>query len=146
MLEDIWLISSDGDWDLLIAEDVSRFTWRTRKEIRWDNWSEHYDVTPEQFISYKVLVGDKSDNIPGVTMVGPKRAAALLQTYETAFDIHENLPLDGTAQYIKNLNEFGDQIFTNYELMDLISYCEDAIGQENIADIKKQLLAEDVSW
>jgi 5'-3' exonuclease len=145
-LEDIWLISSDGDWDLLVNEDTSRFTWRTRKEITVDNWGDHYDVTPEQFICYKVLMGDKSDNIPGVKGVGPKRAATLLSQYDTAFDIHDSLPLDGTAQYIKNLNEFGDQIHTNYQLMDLISYCEDAIGQENIADIKKQLKCEDVQW
>jgi 5'-3' exonuclease len=49
-LEYIWLISSDRDWDLLIQENVGRFSYVTRKEVRLDNWHEHYDVTPEEYI------------------------------------------------------------------------------------------------
>jgi DNA polymerase-1 len=42
-----------------------------------------YGVTPDQFVDYKALVGDKSDNIPGVTGIGEKGAAQLLQHYGT---------------------------------------------------------------
>ena len=45
-LEYIWLVSSDRDWDLLIQENVSRFSYVTRKEVRLDNWKDNYDVSP----------------------------------------------------------------------------------------------------
>jgi DNA polymerase-1 len=44
---------------------------------------ERYGVTPEQFIDYKALIGDTSDNIPGVPGIGPKTAAKLLQQFGT---------------------------------------------------------------
>lgn len=143
-LNDVWLLSSDGDWDLLISENVNRFSWRTRKEITNDNWNDHYDITPEQFISYKCLTGDKSDNIPGISGIGPKRAAAILESYDSAFDIYDAIPLDGSAKYIQNLNENAEQLLVNYELMDLITYCDTAIGQENLEDIRVKM--GDVPW
>ena len=42
---------------------------------------ERYGITPSQLIDYKALVGDQSDNIPGVAGVGPKTAATILQTH-----------------------------------------------------------------
>ena len=42
-----------------------------------------FDVFPEQIIDYLALVGDSSDNIPGVTGVGPKTAAKWLNQYQT---------------------------------------------------------------
>lgn len=143
-LEDVWLLSSDGDWDLLIQEGVNRFSWRSRKEITMDSWSEHYDVTPEEFISYKCLIGDKSDNIPGIAGIGPKRAAGLISAHGSAFDIYDLIPLEGTASYITNLNENAEQILTNYELMDLLTYCDEAISEENIQDIRGKM--GDVPW
>ena len=47
-LEEIWLVSSDRDWDLLIQEGVNRFSYVTRKEVTIDNWHEHYEVKPEE--------------------------------------------------------------------------------------------------
>jgi 5'-3' exonuclease len=138
-LGDIWLISSDRDWDLLVQNNVSRFSYVTRKEITLDNWSDHYGVSQEQYVSYKCLVGDKGDDVPGVPQVGDKRAISLLQNYESAMDIYDAIPVPGTYQYIKNLNASGDRILKNYELMDLLTYCDDAIGPENIGDIKRIL-------
>ena len=48
-------------------------------------------VRPDQVVDYKALVGDKSDNIPGVPGVGEKTATALLAQYETLDTIYENL-------------------------------------------------------
>jgi len=134
----IWLLSTDRDWDLLVDEKVSRFTYRTRKEITHDNWSEHYGYSPDEHLSVKVLQGDKSDDIPGVAGIGEKRAATLVREYGTAFDILANLPINDKKVYIQNLNKFGDQILTNYELMDLESHCEEAIGK-NIDDLNKRI-------
>ena len=138
-LENIWLISSDRDWDLLIQETVSRFSYVTRKEVTLENWSEHYDVKPEEYISLKCLTGDKGDNVPGIPGIGPKRAQQLIEQYGNAFSIYEATPIDSKYKYIQTLNENADQILTNYELMDLITFCDDAIGKANIADIESTI-------
>ena len=138
-LENIWLISSDRDWDLLIQDTVSRFSYVTRKEVTLENWSEHYDVKPEEYISLKCLTGDKGDNVPGIPGIGPKRAQQLIEQYGNAFSIYEATPIDSRYKYIQTLNENADQILTNYELMDLITFCDDAIGKANIADIESTI-------
>ncbi|MAJ53562.1 MAG: hypothetical protein CBC39_06140 [Cellvibrionales bacterium TMED79] len=134
-LEYIWLISSDRDWDLLIQEKVGRFSYVTRKEVRLDNWREHYEVTPEEYISMKCLTGDKGDNVPGIPGIGPKRAVQLIRDYGDAMDIYNATPLESRYKYIQALNENAEQLLVNYELMDLMTYCDDAIGQDNIANI-----------
>ena len=139
-LEYIWLISSDRDWDLLIQENVSRFSYVTRKEVRLDNWKEHYDVSPEQYISLKCLTGDKGDNIPGIPGIGPKRAEQLIKEFGSAMDIYDVVPLSSKYKYIQELNANADQLLVNYELMDLITYCDEAIGAENVADIERRML------
>ena len=138
-LENIWLISSDRDWDLLIQDTVSRFSYVTRKEVTLENWSEHYDVKPEEYISLKCLTGDKGDNVPGIPGIGPKRAQQLIEQYGNAFSIYEAVPINSKYKYIQTLNENADQILTNYELMDLITFCDDAIGKANIADIESTI-------
>ena len=138
-LENIWLISSDRDWDLLIQDNVSRFSYVTRKEVTLENWSEHYDVKPEEYISLKCLTGDKGDNVPGIPGIGPKRAQQLIEQYGNAFSIYEATPINSKYKYIQTLNENADQILTNYELMDLITFCDDAIGRANIADIESTI-------
>ena len=134
-LEYIWLISSDRDWDLLIQEKVGRFSYVTRKEVRLDNWREHYEVTPEEYISMKCLTGDKGDNVPGIPGIGPKRAVQLIRDYGDAMDIYNATPLESRYKYIQALNENAEQLLLNYELMDIMTYCDDAIGQDNIANI-----------
>ncbi|KKQ35158.1 MAG: polymerase I protein, partial [Microgenomates group bacterium GW2011_GWA2_37_6] len=50
-----------------------------------------YGLEPHQFVDYKALVGDSSDNYPGVSGIGPKTAADLLNKYHTLEGIYENL-------------------------------------------------------
>ncbi len=52
---------------------------------------EQYGVSPEQFVDYKALVGDKSDNIPGVAGIGEKSAVDLLRAHPTLEAIYANL-------------------------------------------------------
>lgn len=137
---DIWLTSSDRDWDLLIKEGVSRFSYVTRKEVTIDNWDTHYEWTPEEYISIKCLMGDSGDNVLGVPGIGPKRALSLVQDYGSALDIAAELPITSKYKYITALNEFGaDKIMLNYKLMDLVSFCHEAVGKENIQEIDKVL-------
>tara|TARA_R100000697_G_scaffold122651_1_gene152659 strand:+ start:840 stop:1622 length:783 start_codon:yes stop_codon:yes gene_type:complete len=129
--DECWLISSDKDWDLLISDTVSRFSTVTRKETTVHNWDEHYDFEIEDYITFKCLTGDKGDNVPGVPGVGPKRAVQLMQQYGTVFDIYDACPLEGKYKYIQAVNENAEQLLTNVELMDLVTYSEEAIGEEN---------------
>ena len=127
-LEEIWMISSDRDWDLLVSENISRFSTVTRKETTLLNWDEHYDFDPEYFLTYKCLTGDKGDNVPGVDGVGPKRAAQLIEQYGDIFDIMASLPLEGKYKYIQNLNEFGSEgLETGVKLMDLTYDVDSAV-------------------
>lgn len=136
----IVLISSDRDWDLLIADNVMRFSYVTRKETTVDNWNEHYECEPEDYISIKCLMGDTGDNVPGVFKIGPKTAIKLVKEYGTAIDIANCMPLPGKYVYIKNLNDFGSEnLLRNYQLMDLVTFCDDAIGIENIKEIESVL-------
>jgi DNA polymerase-1 len=52
---------------------------------------ELFGVKPEQVVDFKALVGDKSDNIPGVAGIGEKTAASLLNTYETLDNVYTHL-------------------------------------------------------
>lgn len=137
-LGDIWLISSDRDWDLLIDERVARFSYVTRKEVTIENWEEHYDVTRDEYISLKCLTGDKGDNVAGIPGIGPKRALDLIREYGDAMDIYNSLPINSKYKHIQALNDSGEQLLTNYQLMDLITYCDDAIGSDNVADILRK--------
>ena len=137
--DDCWLVSSDKDWDLLINDKVSRFSTVTRKETTVHNWDEHYDFEIEDYITFKCLTGDKGDNVPGVPGVGPKRAVQLMEQYGSVFDIYDACPLDGKYKYIQALNENAEQLLQNVELMDLVTYSEEAIGKENTEVIHKTL-------
>ena len=138
-VDEIWLMSSDKDWDLLIKPGVGRFSYVTRKEVTWDNWNDHYAFEPEQYISVKCLMGDSGDNVPGIAGVGPKRAQQLVEEYGTTWDIINSIPIHGRYKYIAEINENREQLELNYQLMDLVTYCQDAIGVENCKQIDETL-------
>lgn len=138
--DNVWLISSDRDWDLLISKTISRFSYVTRKEYTLETWKYFYEYPQEDYISIKCLQGDSGDNIPGIRMIGPKTAAKLVTQYGNVLDIADFLPLPGTSAAIKNLNEAGPEFLQrNLELMDLKSFCTDAVGIENTRIIDKEL-------
>ena len=83
-----------GDRDLLQLVDK-----RTTVYLAGDNQNYIKDedvvrklgIPPKQVVDYKAIVGDKSDNIPGVAGVGEKTAIALLEKYKTLDGIYENI-------------------------------------------------------
>ena len=137
-LEYIWLISSDRDWDLLI-QNVGRFSYVTRKEVTLETGVTTMIVLPNIYISLKCLTGDKGDNVPGIPGIGPKRAVQLIDQYGDAMNIYDATPIDSRYKFIQALNENAEQILQNYELMDLMTYCDDAIGADNISDIQGRM-------
>lgn len=138
----IWVVSSDRDLNLLVDDNVSQFSYVTRKEFTVENWHEHYDWDRDSYISVKCLMGDSGDNVPGVPGIGPKKAQALVEQYGSTMDIAASLPISSKYKYIANLNAFGaGALMLNYRLMDLVTFCEDAIGVENCKTIDEVLEA-----
>lgn len=138
-VENIWLVSSDKDWDLLIQPNVGRFSYVTRKETTWENWHERYDFAPEDYVSVKCLTGDTGDNVPGVPGIGPKRAQQLVAEYGSTYDIIASIPIVSRYKYVQALNESRDQLLLNYKLMDLVTHCHEALGEQNCKQIDEIL-------
>lgn len=87
-----------GDLDTLQLVEGKKLVVRTfRKGISdtfvYDEQAvcDRYGLRPEQLVDFKALVGDQSDNIPGVSGVGEKTAAELLKKYGTLDGVYENL-------------------------------------------------------
>lgn len=86
-----------GDRDLLqlvddrIIVNLPGKTLSDARDFRSADVVEYMGVLPEQIVDFKALVGDKSDNIPGVVGVGEKTAANLLKTYGTLDGIYEHI-------------------------------------------------------
>lgn len=138
--KNMWLISSDKDWDLLIKPNVSRFSYVTRKEIREDNWDEHYEYPRDMHIDIKCLTGDSGDSVPGIEGVGPKRAVQLVSTYGSIYDIISSMPINSKYKYINALNTFGaERLELNMKLMDLLEFCEEALGEDNCKEVDRVL-------
>lgn len=68
---------------------------------------EKYGVTPEEFIDLKAIMGDSSDNIPGVRGIGEKGATALIQAFHSVDGIYENLDSDKITNAIRKKLEAG---------------------------------------
>ena len=78
-------VISTGDKDMaqLVSERVGLVNTMTGSRLDRDGVKAKFDVYPEQIVDYLALVGDSSDNIPGVPKVGPKTAAKWLNQYGT---------------------------------------------------------------
>jgi len=85
-------IISTGDKDMaqLVNEQVTLVNTMTNTQMDVDGVIEKFGVRPDQIIDYLTLVGDTSDNIPGVPSCGPKTAAKWLATYNTLDEVMAN--------------------------------------------------------
>jgi DNA polymerase-1 len=78
-----------------------------------------YGVTPEQIPSYKGLVGDPSDNLPGVKGIGPVAAASLIQQYGSIENIYAHLQ-DVKSSWRKRLEEGKEQAIFCHRMSELV--------------------------
>ena len=79
------VLISTGDKDMaqLVGPNVELLNTMSNTRLDRIGVKAKFDVFPEQIVDYLALVGDTSDNIPGVTSVGPKTAAKWLNQYQT---------------------------------------------------------------
>lgn len=91
----VYLVTSDRDYLQLIDENTSVILTKkgvtNTEEMDLSRMNEEYGITPEQFVDLKALMGDASDNIPGVGGVGEKTALKLIQEYKSLDSIYENI-------------------------------------------------------
>jgi DNA polymerase-1 len=88
---DVKIISSDKDLMQLVSDNVSLFDPIKSKLIKANEVQEKYDVLPHQMIFLQALMGDASDNIPGVGGIGPKTAAKLVKEFKTPEALYQNI-------------------------------------------------------
>lgn len=84
------IISHDKDLYQLINENIHLLDPVKNKEIHEEECFEKFGVYPKNFIDYQSLVGDSSDNVPGVKGIGTKSAAKLIEKFENLENIYEN--------------------------------------------------------
>ena len=87
------IVSSDKDLLQLISDDVDVKLLKQKDYIRMNKevFFNTYGLEPPRMVDLKSLMGDASDNIPGVKGIGEKTAIKLLQTYHTLDGVYENL-------------------------------------------------------
>lgn len=94
----ITIVTVDQDMYQLINENVSVYSPIKKIIVNKSNFEEITGVDISNYLKYKALIGDKSDNLPGVPRVGKKTALKILKT-----GINQSLSEDGLEIYRKNL-------------------------------------------
>lgn len=116
------MVSSDKDlYQLLYDEKIFLYDWVKRKSIDESGCVEKFGVLPKYFTNFQALIGDSSDNVPGVPGIGPKTASKLINEFKTLEAIYENIAKAGTKRIQKLLLEYKEQAFLSRELVTLRS-------------------------
>ncbi len=92
--QQVFILSGDRDLMQLVNQRVSLLSWQAGTKLRQitpATVKEILGVRPDQVVDYKALVGDSSDEYPGVAGIGPKTAAALLRQYPHLEAIYQHL-------------------------------------------------------
>ena len=94
----------------------------TTKDMTPESFREAYGFDPIHIIDLKALMGDASDNIPGVKGVGEKTAMDLVQKYQTIDTLYSSLPdIDAKPAAIRKLTEGEDSARMSYHLATIIT-------------------------
>ena len=103
------IVTSDKDARQLVGPQVQLFHIR-KNEFQGEAYVlEQWGVRPDQVIDFQSLVGDSVDNVPGMPLVGPKKARALLQQYETLDEVLAHADEVNGKKLKENLVTFADQ-------------------------------------
>ncbi len=120
---DCRIVTGDKDSFQLITETnhvchvKSRMGQTTTTEYTPEIFFDEYGFEPEHIVDLKALMGDASDNIPGVPGVGEKTAMGLIQKYRSIGTIYDNIDtVDVKEGMRKKLREGRDSAFLSYEL------------------------------
>jgi 5'-3' exonuclease len=144
--KEVTIMSADKDFLQLVSDKVNIYSPTKKKTYKTQDVLDEYSVHPNNYLLYKTLMGDSSDNLPGIKGLGPKKIVKLFpledeqeHTLKEIYSICED-NIDTNKMYGSVL-EFKHQLDINYQLMDL--------RQPNISDPNKEeitsLLNEDIN-
>ena len=111
------IISSDKDLLQLISNDIDIKLLKQKDYLRYneDTFKKEYGIKPINIIDLKALMGDASDNIPGVKGIGEKTALKLLQEYKTLDGIYEHIDeIKGKTKEKLEIDK--DNAYMSYEI------------------------------
>ncbi|HEL0672705.1 TPA: DNA polymerase I [Streptococcus equi subsp. zooepidemicus] len=133
---DVTIVS--GDKDLIQLTDANTVVEISKKGVaEFEEFTPAYlmdkmGLTPEQFIDLKALMGDKSDNIPGVTKIGEKTGLKLLHEYGSLEGIYQHVDSFKPSKMKENLLHDKEQAFLSKTLATINTSAPIAIGLEDI--------------
>jgi DNA polymerase I len=115
----VTIVSSDKDLMQLVNDDVVMFDPMKNRWFRREEVVEKHGVPPERMVDLLSIMGDSSDNVPGVRGIGAKGAAKLITEYGGLDDILANVENVHPPRAQKALLEFGDNALMSRELVKL---------------------------
>lgn len=109
------IVSTDSDFIQLVNKQNYLYVPRGKRSILYDEEEviKKYDVLPSQYVLFKSLIGDKSDNIKGITGIGNKTASKILK-YTS---IQEFIVAEPNSRFAKLLLENRKKIIKNEQLI-----------------------------
>lgn len=115
------IISSDKDLLQLISSDVDIKLLKQKDYIRYNEQTffEDYGIEPRKVVDLKALMGDASDNIPGVKGIGEKTALKLLQEYKSLDSIYKNIDKIKGSVHDKLIND-KENAYMSYDLATIV--------------------------
>ena len=127
------IVSSDKDLLQLISSDVDIKLLKQKDYIRYneETFKEAYGIEPIRIIDLKALMGDSSDNIPGVKGIGEKTALKLLQQYGSLDNIYQNIDSIKGATKQKLIDDKDNA----YKSFDLATIVRDVPMEIDIKDV-----------
>ena len=112
------IVSHDKDlYQMIENGHVVMYDSVKRKEITEKECFEKFGVYPKDFINFQSIVGDASDNVPGVKGIGKVGASKLINKYFTLENIYADIENAGTANIQKKLLESKESAFMSRELV-----------------------------
>lgn len=118
------LVTGDGDALQLVSDNVTvLITKKGISDIHEFDEAEvrrEYGLSPAQIVDLKALMGDASDNIPGVPSVGEKTATKLLKSYHTLDGVYENIDDMKKSRVRDNLIEYKEQAILSRKLATIL--------------------------
>ncbi|MFQ5584249.1 MAG: 5'-3' exonuclease H3TH domain-containing protein, partial [Calditrichia bacterium] len=114
------MVNGDKDFMQLVSPLVKMYTVRPGKDVEIidpEALKEKMGLTPEQVRDYLALMGDSSDNIPGVPKVGPKTALELIQQFGSLDSVYANIDRITRETLKRNLLEYKNQAYLSKDLV-----------------------------
>jgi DNA polymerase I len=114
---EVLLVTGDKDCRQLLSDRISILNLRQGKLFGPAELLDVWGVRPEQVVDFQSLVGDTSDNVPGVPLIGPKIASQLLAKHASLDAILEHPEQAGGQKRQENLKKYRDQALLSRELV-----------------------------